>query len=94
MKAILKKIKSELKSEGKAIREIKNEIKDRMRYGTAGVLQVKLIDRKHDFRHRHIAYCELRGTPRHLIEQPRENNKPNEDKIRQIKIHWHSLIES
>ncbi len=34
-----------------------------------------------DFRHRHIAYCLLRGTPREMIEQPKEENKPREEYI-------------
>ena len=34
-----------------------------------------------EFRHRHIAYCLLRGTARELIERPKEENKPREDYI-------------
>ncbi|MCK4977236.1 MAG: hypothetical protein KAS36_09930 [Anaerolineales bacterium] len=33
------------------------------------------------FRHKHIAYCQLRGRERHQIEKPREDNLPNEDLI-------------
>lgn len=35
----------------------------------------------HDFRHRHIAYCLLRGRKREQIEKPREHNLPNEKLI-------------
>jgi len=34
------------------------------------------------FRHKHIAYCQLRGRERHQIEKPREDNLPNEDLIK------------
>ena len=37
------------------------------------------------FRHQHIAYCELRGRDRKQIEQPREDNLPNETWIDKIK---------
>lgn len=33
----------------------------------------------------HIAYSELRGTPRDKIEKPREDNYPNESNILKIK---------
>ena len=36
----------------------------------------------HEFRHKHIAYCQLRGRERHQIEKPREDNLPNEDLIK------------
>jgi hypothetical protein len=38
-----------------------------------------------DYRHHHIAYCELRGRTRDQIEKPREDNKPNEYEINRIK---------
>ena len=33
------------------------------------------------FRHYHIAYCEIRGRKRSEIENPAENNKPNESSV-------------
>jgi len=86
------RIKSELKSEGKAIKELKKEVKEHQRLGSAWRSQLKLLESKRDFRHKHIAYCELRGTPRDLIEKPRNNNKPNEDIIQRIKDYYLSLI--
>ena len=42
-----------------------------------------------DFRHNHIAYCELRGRKREEIERKvRPDNKPDEEKIRLIKMYW------
>jgi hypothetical protein len=40
---------------------------------------------KHEFRHMHIAYCELRGRIRSQIEKPSENNMPDEAYINKIK---------
>ena len=45
------------------------------------------------FRHQHIAYCELRGRDRKQIEQPREDNLPNETWIDKIKKEWSEKIE-
>lgn len=42
----------------------------------------------HEFRHKHIAYCELRGKAREVIEQPREGNEPDEKYIQKIKDGW------
>ena len=36
-------------------------------------------------RHQHIAYCELRGRSRDQIENPANNNKPDEDWVTRIK---------
>lgn len=46
-----------------------------------------------DYRHYHIAYCELRGKTREQIEKPRQDNLPNENKIRNIKFEYGYTIE-
>ena len=38
-----------------------------------------------EFRHNHIAYCELRGRKRSEIERPAEHNEPNEHWVERIK---------
>lgn len=38
-----------------------------------------------DYRHHHIAYCELRGRTREQIEKPGKFHLPNESKIQAIK---------
>lgn len=38
-----------------------------------------------DYRHHHIAYCELRGRTRDQIEKPGKYNQPDEKKIQAIK---------
>lgn len=45
-----------------------------------------------EFRHYHIAYCEIRGRTRDQIEHPGENHKANEDRINSIKNMWMGKI--
>lgn len=45
----------------------------------------ELLGLSDDFRHKHIAYCELRGRTRDQIEKPHENNLPDENRIKEIK---------
>jgi len=45
-----------------------------------------------EFRHHHIAFCELRGRLRDEIEKPANNNLANEDVIEKIKNHWKYLF--
>lgn len=52
----------------------------------------KIQDMRREFRHHLVAYCEMRGLSRERIEKPADNNRPNEDRIREIKgifePHW------
>jgi len=49
-------------------------------------LQHQLRKLQYEYRHHHIAYCELRGRTRSQIEPKiREHNEPNETYIKQIK---------
>lgn len=94
MKEIKEIMKQELKEEGKALRVLKDEFKNKQRTDTLTYRDFfKVPKAKHDFRHKHIAYCELRGTPRELIEQPRKDNKPNEDKIKRFKDFYLAMLE-
>ena len=43
---------------------------------------------KKEFRHKHIARCEMMGRTRDQIERPAENNQPDEKYIAQIKEKW------
>ena len=47
-------------------------------------IQDKIDRKRYEFRHRHIAYCQLRGRERTAIEVPAENNLPNEKYIERI----------
>lgn len=83
------KLKSELKEIAKEIRYWKSKRKLKNREGhLLSDIHVTLRRRKSDFRHRHIAYCELNGTERYRIERlcwKSRYNLPNEDYIEQIK---------
>ena len=39
---------------------------------------------KYDYRHKHIAYCTIRGRSRQDIERPREGNLPHEGYIKTL----------
>ena len=97
MRPVYREIKEELKSLAKSIRERKDERNNLFREGktsSACVIQYKhLPELKYEFRHKHIARCEMIGTKREQIEQPAENNTPNQTYITQIKEEWTKRIE-
>lgn len=66
------KLKSELKVLAKEIREKKDKRKG-SKYGYVEGLNPA----RWTARHKHIAYCLLRGRTYEQIEQPRYDNKPN-----------------
>jgi hypothetical protein len=82
-------LKRELKEIAKDIRYWKSKRKLKNRNGHLLCdIHVTLVRRKSDFRHRHIAYCELNGTERYKIERPcwkSRHNLPNEERIERIK---------
>jgi len=47
--------------------------------------QFEILKLKYEFRHHHIASCELRGRTREQIERPAENNPANQKYIDEIK---------
>jgi len=79
-------LKSELKIKAVEIRKNKIQIKELQKNRSyAGNLQYSHIHLKRDYRHKHIAYCMLRGRTYEQIEQKcRENNKPNMDIVKEI----------
>lgn len=75
--------KQEQKELAKTIREKKNlrkKVKDGYVEGLASL--------RYDYRHNHIAYCLLRGTPYEKIEQPNKYNKPNMKHVHRIMDEW------
>ena len=86
MKNILR-LKNELKTKAQIIREARAKLKTSQRKGSyTGSQQWGLETLKSDYRHQHIAYCELRGKTREQIEKyHRDDNAPNETVIAQIK---------
>jgi len=83
----MKTLKEYLKTLAIKIRTSKRQQKDYQR-NHRGIHDYKLMreiyEFKYDYRHRHIAYCIMKGTARDRIEQPAEDNKPNEKRIQEI----------
>src|SRR4030043_392970 len=89
-----KSLKEELKVSAVEIRELKNETKETQKKGNyAGSLQYALFKLSREYRHKHIAYCLMRGRSYEQIERKcREGNEPNKDLIQEI-IHEYSQTE-
>ena len=84
-------VKEMLKSGAKELRDIKIEIKSAMKNGKIcsapyWTYQSKLIQMQHEWRHKHIAYCLLRGRSIEQIESHcAENHLRNESLIEKYK---------
>ena len=85
-------LKSQLKEWAKQIRVYKNHRKfeNRGNY-TLSFLDYEILKLKWEFRHHHIAYCELRGRQYHEIERPSESNLPDRKFVDGIKTHWSEM---
>ncbi len=82
-------LKEMLKSWAKQIRHLKSTRKQGKREGRSlQDIEFDIYKLKREFRHHHIACCEMRGRTRLQIEVPSDNNKPNEDYITKIKEEW------
>lgn len=76
--------KEEQKKLGKEIRRCKVERNEAFRNGKphSGQHWCSEADSKAwTYRHRHIAYCEIRGREREEIEKPKKGNEPSEANI-------------
>lgn len=84
----MKTLKQNLKEIAHDIRAKRAELKEYQRKhdGYDNGYYMALDKLKHEFRHKHIAYCELRGRDRSDIEPfVKEGNEPNEQLIQAIK---------
>jgi len=81
----LTEIKNQQKERGFTIRKLKKERKGIKTEDEFSNTLWSLYKLRIEFRHTHIAYCEVRGKTREQIEIPREDNQPNEDKISKVK---------
>lgn len=89
MNLVIKEIKEEMKQRALDIHNVKVERNEAYRSGNKGwEVQYKLNNLQYEFRHRHIARCELRGKTREQIETPSENHPANEKYITKIKEEW------
>ena len=80
-------LKAELKTLAKEIKELKlrrdnwwdfkHELPDYYQNQVQSVFMCRANRKSREFRHKHIAYCLLRGRSYEEFEQPREDNKPD-----------------
>ena len=96
----IQKLKQLIKDKAQAIRETRIRLKEEQRNGSgykAATMQIGLLHLKLDYRHHHIAYCELRGRTREQIERHTREDTPalNENQINSIKeaYAWEAEIE-
>jgi len=88
MKTKYPKLKQELKELAFEIRTMKSKRKDHCNGYVSGLCHSQWI-----YRHKHITYCMLHGTPYEKIEQStREDNKPCEHKLKQLMEKYHEII--
>jgi len=81
-------LKTLLKAKAVEIRETRSKFKESQRTGqwiVAGGLLCAIEKLRPWYRHHHIAYCLMRGTPYDLIEKPAEENPPDMALIERIK---------
>jgi len=80
-------LKQELKDLAKELRywKSKRKLPARQELGKAlWEVESAIYWRRREFRHKHIAYCQLRGRERYKIERPADDNLPNEATIERI----------
>ena len=80
-------LKEELKELAKEIKYWKSKRKLKARLGLGWALsdiEYEVYWERREFRHKHIAYCQLRGRTRQEIERPAKDNLPNEKLIERI----------
>ena len=94
MKTKRLELKQWLKKEGLRIKETRIKHKNNQRSKNNNDLMCYLFSMSRDYRHYHIAYSELRGLTRSEIENPRDNNLPNEDWISSIKKKYYDEQET
>jgi len=82
----MKELKNWLKTATIEIRISKNLYKDSQRNYKSDPRNLWNLQKlQREYRHKHIAYSELRGKTRVQIEIPRQGNEPNESLIQQYK---------
>ena len=83
-KEYIAKLKAELKDLASKISTDKIGEKDHQRKhdGCHSSSIWKLLGIRREFRHKHIAYCLLRGRTLEQIECPSENNKPDLEAVK------------
>lgn len=80
-------LKKTLKALAESIRQSKNFCKEyqKTHQGRDDGLYSDINSLKYEFRHKHIAYCLIRGRTRDEIERPAKDNQPCESYIKEIR---------
>jgi len=90
MKEEMLKLKNDLKELAKELRDVKSKRNESFRngeIGKAGKFQYSVLNLKHEFRHKHIAYCMSRGREYTQIEpKVREGNEVDWNYINKLII--------
>jgi hypothetical protein len=87
-------LKEHLKGQACTISTTRQELKkyQKENRGYDGGFYKAISDLSHDYRHKHIAYCLLRGTPYESIEKPRQGNEPDMALIQEIQNAYTSHV--
>lgn len=89
----LQNVKKKQKELAKNIRKLKLERKQDNRNGRSlWSIESELYENKYEYRHRHVAYCTVRGRERHEIEQPHSGNEPNERYINELLAEYEQTV--
>ena len=83
----LSTLKEQLKRQACEITKTKQELKEYQQdhMGCDGGYYAAVGKLTSDYRHRHIAYCLMRGTPYEAIERPRQGNEPDMALVQSIR---------
>jgi len=93
-KNLFKQIKEQQKIIATRIRKLKDSRKIDKRNGRQLYsIESDIWQLKYEFRHRHIASCEMRGRTRDQIEKPREGNQASQREIDSYKQDWKDKID-
>lgn len=95
-------LKAELKQLAKEIKILKHKRDHWQEYThevkeprwTQSIFMFDAFKKSREFRHKHIAYCLLRGREYEEIEQPRKDNKPDMIYVQMIKEKHEQKTES
>jgi len=89
----LSEVKAKQKELAKEIRKLKSmrKLGNRGKY-PLWKIESKLYRAKYEYRHKHIAYCLIRGRSRLEIEQPKVDNLPNENYLQQLQEEYETVI--
>jgi len=89
----LARTKDELKVLAAEIRSLKPQKKLKNR-GTRHLADImwEIWKAQYQFRHKHIAYCLIRGTEREKIEEPKAHNMPNEGFVTELLADYEKTV--